>query len=285
MSDCSLFAALLNKLRTLAQTPSQTARGAGLPGISIAFSGGLDSRFLAHAALEVLPAERIELLHVTGPHIPETESAWAAQWAAGRGLNLTCLPLNPLELPEVARGDELRCYACKKRLFAALLAEARWVLCDGSNASDLGQFRPGLRALQELGIRSPLAESGLEKPVLRELGRATGLERPDQQARPCLLTRLPYGVSPNPALLARIAAMEDTVETTLRRLVPERAEPWDFRVRLTTRDPEAFALHVGHPLQADLERALTEALANFGPCAVQCSERISGYFDANKRPA
>lgn len=285
MLDRAPFDALLRLLEALSHQPAQRPSVASASGLSIAFSGGLDSRFLTHAALHVLQPQQMQLLHVTGPHIPDTESAFAQAWAASRGLELTLLPLDPLKLPEVAQGHELRCYACKATLFAAMLERATWLLCDGSNASDQSVYRPGLRALTELGIRSPLAEAGLAKPVLRELGRATGLERPDQQARPCLLTRLPYGVAPTPDKLRKVAAMEAAAENGLRAMAPERPEPWDFRVRLVETAPERFALHVGHPLTEAQQAELRNLLAPFAPCAVVCAERISGYFDATRENA
>lgn len=249
----------------------------GKKGLSIAYSGGLDSRFLSHAALRVVDAGRLHLFHITGPHIPASETAWALDWAAARGLNVTLVPMNPLTLPPVAAGHDERCYFCKNALFTELTRRANTVLCDGSNASDQHGYRPGLRALRELGVRSPLAESGLEKPVIRELARSTGLERPEQQARPCLLTRLPYGMAPTTTVLDQITVMEEQVDATLRALFPERPEPWDFRVRMTA---DGLTLHLGHQLNADQEQTLRHALNAFPRINMVYAERISGYFDA-----
>ena len=186
-----------------------------MPPLVVAFSGGIDSRFLSHAAL--LSGCDVLAVHARGPHIPAGESAHALAWAEGRGLPLLVVDFDPLSLPEVATNSRQRCYACKTGLLAAIgaaLARAGQqgrVLCDGSNADDLVAYRPGLRALQEADVMSPLAESGMDKAAIRAAARATGLDDPDQRARPCLLTRLAYGLAPDADVLARLAAAEEAL--------------------------------------------------------------------------
>ncbi len=186
-----------------------------MPPLVVAFSGGIDSRFLSHAAL--LSGCDVLAVHARGPHIPAGESAHALAWAKGRGLPLLVVDFDPLSLPEVSTNSRQRCYACKTGLLAAIgaaLAQAGQqgrVLCDGSNADDLVAFRPGLRALQEAGVVSPLAESGMDKAAIRAAARATGLDDPDQRARPCLFTRLAYGLEPDADVLARLAAAEEAL--------------------------------------------------------------------------
>lgn len=186
-----------------------------MPPLVVAFSGGIDSRFLSHAAL--LSGCDVLAVHARGPHIPAGESAHALAWARRRGLPLRVVDFDPLSLPEVSTNSRQRCYACKTALLAAIgaaLAQAGQqgrVLCDGSNADDLVAFRPGLRALQEAGVVSPLAESGMDKAAIRAAARATGLDDPDQRARPCLLTRLAYGLEPDADVLARLAAAEEAL--------------------------------------------------------------------------
>ena len=126
---------------------------------ALAYSGGLDSRFLAHAA-QRFGFEPV-LLHIVGPHIPPEETDYARHWAASRELAYEELPADPLDLALVASGDRRRCYACKRNLFSLLKARTDLPLCDGTNASDAGQYRPGIRAVEELGILSPLASAGL----------------------------------------------------------------------------------------------------------------------------
>lgn len=256
--------------------------------VFIACSGGLDSRFLAHAAC--LAGISPTLLHVAGPHVPARESEQAAARASRMGLPLRVVPVDPLETPEVRANGRERCYFCKRALFARLLAEARAaggepVLCDGSNASDRQGYRPGLRALAELGIRSPLAEVGLEKPEIRELAALTGLEAPDQPSRPCLLTRFAYGVQPTPDLLARVDAAELAVEESWLAMqtpdvVSSASSVPDYRVRLAG---EGLVLQMALPpeREAAFMAALTARLAALGLPAplLAAGEAVSGYFD------
>ena len=257
----------------------------GLPPLAVAFSGGLDSRFLCHAAR--LCGCDVLALHARGPHIPPEESARAAQWARDNGLPLLTLDFDPLSLPEVSINSRERCYGCKKGLIAALrevLRERRAgegsdrLLCDGSNADDLRAFRPGLRALAEAWVRSPLAEAGLGKPAIRALAASTGLDRPEQKARPCLLPRLAYGLAPDAALLARLAR----AEAALAQLPApdddaDASALGDFRLRLRP----APLLQVTRPPGA-LRPLVDEILAGhgFAPCEICETSGVSGFFDA-----
>lgn len=185
----------------------------GLPPLVVALSGGIDSRFLCHAAQ--LCGCGVLAVHARGPHIPAGESAWALSWTQRRGLPLLVVDFDPLPLPEVTNNSQERCYACKTGLLAAIGAaltqagQPGRILCDGSNADDLNTFRPGLRALKEAGVVSPLAQAGMSKAAIRAAARATGLDDPEQRARPCLLTRLAYGLEPQRETLVRLAAAEE----------------------------------------------------------------------------
>ncbi len=256
---------------------------------ALALSGGLDSRFLGHFArclnLDILA------LHVSGPHVSEAESAAALAWAEKNVIACTVLRLDPLTLPEVRSNSKERCYHCKRALFTALrdAAGAR-PLADGSNASDSGEYRPGLRALRELEIRSPLAEAGFTKQDIRDAGRALGLDSPHQTARPCLLTRCAYGMDVDAPLLAALGRAERLVEETLLRhgavqplARPEDAadpQAADFRLRLLR--PGEAALHLCLPelapeLRGDLEAALQAT--PFADAAIELVKKTSGYFD------
>ena len=247
---------------------------------ALAYSGGLDSRFLAHAA-HILGLHPL-LLHVTGPHVPPEESDFARSWAERNGLEFRPVPVNPLTLPPVAKGARDRCYACKRRLFTALAEESDLPLCDGTNASDASTYRPGLRAVRELGVISPLALAGLTKNDIHFLAGQTGMEQPEQKPRPCLLTRLPYGTTPTEETLAAIAAAELAVRGTLVRASMPQV---DFRLRLTA--PDKPELHLLSSDTAVMPLSLLETLTEEAHHAMpglpwpilSPQESLSGFFD------
>lgn len=205
------------------------------PRLAIAFSGGLDSRFLCFSALRA--GASVLALHARGPHIPEYETREAVDFAENLHLPLIVFDTDPLTLPDAAHNTKRRCYACKKNLLSrirALLAErgeTERTLCDGTNHSDLAVFRPGLLALQEEGVLSPLALSGYDKPLIREKAVEEGMALPSFPPRPCLLTRYAYGLCPERAVLAALGRAEkkllDLKNGEGGRLLG------DFRLRLT----------------------------------------------------
>jgi uncharacterized protein len=235
--------------------------------LAVALSGGLDSRFLAHAAR--LASCEILLLHASGPHVSPRDSEGAKLWALEQGLPLRVIPFDPLPLPAVAENTRERCYFCKKALLESLRPHAAGhTLCDGSQADDLlHPHRPGQRALKEAGLRSPLAEAGLGKARIRELAALSGLTHAKQPARPCLLTRLAYGLRPDAATLTRLAAAEAALED---------AGLDDFRLRLTP----APQLHV-LALPEDKQDCVAHLLAAHGFAGAQTLrlESLSGFFD------
>ena len=264
--------------------------------LAIAFSGGLDSRFLAFAAqkLGYAPA----LFHIRGPHVNPAESDFARSWACAHGLPLTERFVNPLEDARIAANDRERCYFCKKTLFTELLsASSPLPLCDGTHASDAQGYRPGRIALRELGIFSPLEAAHFQKADIRRLGAALGLDAPRQKARPCLLTRFPYGVRPEAQILEALARAENRVAELIARNsrtagLADGEEP-DFRLRIVEIRPSSVevALHVlnneaflaaapDFPQQCS---ALINAVAPLHLEQVLRADTISGYFDT-KRP-
>lgn len=242
-------------------------RGLAAPhGLAVALSGGLDSRFIAHAAL----AANCDViaLHARGFHIPARETAHAEEWARQRGLPLQVLEVDIMELHGVSDNSRDRCYHCKRHLMEVFLAHAgQRVLCDGTNADDLGMYRPGLRALEETGVRSPLVDAGIGKARVRELGRLTGLEDPGQAARPCLMTRLPYGAHVEPTLLQRIADAEAALEDLGLR---------EFRLRLMP-EPMLHTVPIPEHLMASALKTLEQW--GFSNPRVQVDTSVGGYFD------
>lgn len=237
-----------------------------LPPFALAFSGGVDSRFLAHAA-KLCDCDFL-LIHARGPHVPEAETACALEWARKKAIPVTLVDYDPLAVAGVRQNGRDRCYWCKKALFTKLACCGR-TLVDGTNAGDLGQFRPGLRALRELDIFSPLAEAGLDKMAVRQSAVITGLENPGQKARPCLLTRFAYGTGPDYKTLSLLGAAE-------KELFEIFGSETDFRLRLV---PEALLQTVActEGQKKDVDRVMLKY--GFSPCKIIIGENISGFFD------
>jgi uncharacterized protein len=159
----------------------------------IAFSGGVDSTFLLHRASQIKKL-KIAAVTIKTSYIPKHEIDEAIEFCKTYSISHTILDIS---FPEEIRNNPIeRCYLCKKLLFSHIKVFAGKNnyahIADGSNADDNGDFRPGLKALEEMGIRSPLMESGLIKHEIRELSQRAGLPTWDKPAYACLLTRIPY---------------------------------------------------------------------------------------------
>ena len=195
------------------------------PDCAVAFSGGIDSAWLLHEALRY--GRRIGAYFVRTPFQPAFELRDAEATAAALGAALTVLEVDVLAVPQVAENPENRCYYCKRALFTALLARAEAdgfpLVLDGSNASDDAGDRPGMRALRELGVRSPLRECGVTKADIRARARAAGIVLWDKPSYACLATRIPAGTPITREDLQRV----ETGEALLMDLGYT-----DFRLRL-----------------------------------------------------
>jgi uncharacterized protein len=185
--------------------------------VLVAYSGGVDSAYLAKAALDVLGARRV--LAVTGlsPSYPKVQREVAEVVADSMGLPRLEIDTRELDDPSYAANPQDRCYFCKADLFGRLVALARQHGCaavlDGSNADDSDDHRPGLIAARELGVRSPLQEVGLRKDEIRALSRSAGLPTWDMPASPCLASRIAYGTPVTPRRLRRIEEAESRLRS------------------------------------------------------------------------
>lgn len=165
------------------------------PKAALAFSGGVDSAYLLYAA-KTCGAD-VTAYYVNSEFQPQFELDDARRLASALDMPLRVLPLAVLTDPTVAANPPDRCYYCKKRIFSAIAAAAEEdgfsLLLDGTNASDSADDRPGMRALRELSVRSPLRDCGLTKAEIRARSEAAGLFTWDKPAYACLATRVPTG--------------------------------------------------------------------------------------------
>jgi len=181
------------------------------PAAAVAFSGGVDSAWLLHEAARC--AQRTAAYFVRTPFQPASALGDAQETARQLDVPLSVLDFDILTVPEVAENPPDRCYYCKRAMFSLLLGSAGLdgfpVILDGSNASDNAEGRPGMRALQELGVRSPLRECGMTKASIRRLAREAGLPVWDRPSYACLATRIPCGTRITPQDLERVERGEE----------------------------------------------------------------------------
>jgi len=185
---------------------------------AVAFSGGLDSTLLLALAAETLGAENVLAVHAVAPIFPASERDQARRLAAEVGVELLEVRTGQMDDPEFTSNPPQRCYVCKRRTFSHLAELARQrrlaAVLSGTNADDVGDYRPGLKAEEELGVRRPLLEAGLTKAEIRAAARAMGLATWNKPACACLATRIPYGRQIVEETLARV----EQAERVLREL-------------------------------------------------------------------
>lgn len=224
------------------------------PKAALGFSGGVDSSYLLWAAVNA--GADIAPYYIQTAFQPAFELEDARRLCAQIGVKLNVIQLDALADPRVAANPANRCYYCKVGLFGALRARAKAdgydLLLDGTNASDDAGDRPGMKALREMEVRSPLRECGLTKAMIRQESRKAGLFTWDKPAYACLATRVPTGRTITPELLRRV----EGAETALFDLGFT-----DFRVRLYD-DAARLQLPEGQLAKAVEQRqAIRQALA------------------------
>jgi pyridinium-3,5-biscarboxylic acid mononucleotide sulfurtransferase len=221
----------------------------GLAPVVVAFSGGVDSSYLAFKAHQVLGVQAIAVT-AESPSVPSQQRKMASQVASKIGIVRKIIDTHELERAEYSANPSDRCYYCKDELFGALQAIAKEygyaTVLDGLNADDLGDFRPGRKAGEEHRVRSPLMEAGLTKNEIRELSRRAELPTADQPASACLSSRFPYGV----AITEEKLRIVDRGEEALREM--------GFRIFRVRHHEHLVRLEFGAD---DLKRALDPEIA------------------------
>ncbi len=184
--------------------------------LAVAFSGGVDSTLLLHTARQVLGPDHVVALTAAAPIFAAHEYQASLALAEQCGVRQIFVEVDCLDTDAFMDNTPLRCYHCKRDLFSRFLDRARELgfdtVVDGSNLDDLGDVRPGHRALAELKIGSPLLEAGLTKADIRELSRQAGLVTAEKPAMACLASRIPYGTPVTRERLQQIERCESFLQ-------------------------------------------------------------------------
>ena len=223
------------------------------PTVALGFSGGADSSYLLYSALHY--GAKVKAYYVRTSFQPQFELDDALRMAKHLGADMNVIETDVLSVPGVAQNPSDRCYYCKTAIFSLVRQRAGNdgypVLIDGTNASDDAGDRPGMTALKELSIRSPLKECGISKSEVRRLSREAGLFTWDKPAYACLATRIPAGTVITEDALQRIEHAEDSLFAMGFT---------DFRVRMTG-NAAKIQLPVSQiPMALDRREAILEKL-------------------------
>ncbi|MEO8070968.1 MAG: ATP-dependent sacrificial sulfur transferase LarE [Acidobacteriota bacterium] len=251
-------AAVIDGLR--ARESALVERLRGLPSLVVAYSGGVDSAFLAWAATQVM-TRRALCVTADSASYPERHRTMALNIARDFGLNHEMIRTQELDSAEYRANNPDRCYHCKHELYTHLaalaLARGFGAVADGSNADDRGDYRPGRRAAREFGVISPLDDAGLTKADIRALSREAGLPTWDEPASACLSSRIPYFSEVTKPKLQMIERAEAAVRGLGFRVIRVRHHGDVARL-------EVGADEMARVLEPEISRAIDGALRALG---------------------
>ncbi len=229
-------------------------------GCAVAFSGGVDSTLLLTVAHEIMGKKCLAVI-ATSSTYPKREYAQALKWVQAQGIPHTVIVSEELDIPGFSDNPPQRCYYCKKELFSKIIDEAKRfgvsVVADGTNSDDTGDFRPGMKAVQELGVRSPLLECGLTKNEIRLISREIyNLPTADKQPMACMASRIPYGSVITKEKLKQVETMED--------FLAEKG----FKIFRARHHGDLLRIELGKDEMAMLQHGtLVKELVDFAKCA------------------
>lgn len=254
--------------------------------VAVAFSSGVDSTFLLKVAHDVLGDGALAVT-ARSRAFPERETEEAAAFCAAEGIRQLVVGTDPLSVPGFKENPPERCYICKKYIFSEMLRAAGELgfsrVAEGSNMDDLGDYRPGLAAIAELGVLSPLREAGLTKAEIRALSRELGLPTWDKPSYACLATRFVYGETIDAEKLRMVELAERRLTDLGFRQVRVRVHGDVARIEVLPEDIQRLAA----PETAAEVDAYLRSLG-FGYAALDLGGYVTGSMNrplADKAPA
>ena len=213
--------------------------------MAVAFSGGVDSTYLAYKAHEVLGDDAIAVT-IRSQVLIEEDFRWTVDFCRDNGIKQVVVDCDVFDSEQFENNPPDRCYYCKKMDFNAIQKAAEeygiTIVADGSNVDDTGDYRPGMRAMAELGIVSPLKEAGLTKNDIRQLSKEAGLPTWDKPAAACLASRFAYGEKITTEGLIRVANAEKFIKDLGFRGIRVRVHGNLARIEVAPEDKGRFLL-------------------------------------------